>query len=301
MFGELTEETRSALSGQDTLPDQVLGHPERVPVQLKPYIAIRMTMTGRNFTRSPIRLTMAAAALAVVTLLSGCAATQVAIAKRDLDVQTKMSATIFLDPVKTADRTVFLQIRNTSDKQELDVTPDITQAIAAKGYRIVDDPDQAQFYLQVNVLHVGKSSATASQSMLSGGYGAPLAGAATGAAAVGALGGGHPSGRAFATGALAGGLIEAVSGAMVKDVYYSMATDIQVKQRLPKGKQATLSSSHKLAQGTSGSESVNFQDSVDMKAYQTRIVSTANKMNLEFEEAATPLRQGLIRSLSGLF
>lgn len=259
-------------------------------------------MNGRTLPRTPIRLTMAAAALAVITLnLSGCAATQVAISKRDLDVQTKMSATIFLDPVKAADRTVFVQVRNTSDKPELDVAPEITQAISAKGYSIVSDPDQAQFFLQVNVLYVGKSSSTANQTMLSGGYGAPLACAATGAVAVGALGGGHPSGRAFAAGALAGGLIEAVSGAMVKDVYFSMATDIQVKQRLPKGKQATVSSAHKLTQGTSGSESVNYQDSVDMKAYQTRIVSTANKMNLEFEEAATPLRQGLIRSLSGLF
>ncbi|MFN4267049.1 MAG: complement resistance protein TraT [Aquabacterium sp.] len=258
-------------------------------------------MNRSTFTRAPIGLGLAAAALAVVSLnLGGCAATQVAIAKRELDVQTKMSATIFLDPVKAADRTVFVQIRNTSDKQEFDVATEITQAVAAKGYRVVDDPDQAQFFLQANVLYVGKSSSTASQTLLSGGYGAPVAGAVTGLAVVGAMGG-SPSGRAFATGALAGGLIETVSGSMVKDVYFSMVTDVQIKQRLPKGKQATVTSAHKLTQGTSGSESVNYQDSVDMKAYQTRIVSTANKMNLEFEEAATPLRQGLVRSLSGLF
>lgn len=256
-------------------------------------------MNRSAFTCAPIGTALVTAALTVVSLnLGGCAATQVAIAKRDLDVQTKMSATIFLDPVKTTDRTVFVQIRNTSDKQEFDVATEITQAVMAKGYRIVDDPDQAQFFLQANVLYVGKSSSTSSQTLLSGGYGAPLAGAITGMTAVGALGG---SGHAFATGALAGGLIETVSGSMVKDVYYSMVTDVQIKQRLPKGKQATVTSAHKLTQGTSGSENVNYQDSVDMRAYQTRIVSTANKMNLEFEEAAPPLRQGLVRSMSGLF
>ena len=39
----------------------------------------------------------------------------------------------------------------------------------------------------------------------------------------------------------------------------------------------------------------------DWKTYQTRIVSVANKMNLEFDEAVPALRQGLSQSLAGLF
>lgn len=39
----------------------------------------------------------------------------------------------------------------------------------------------------------------------------------------------------------------------------------------------------------------------DVKKYRTRIVSTATKANLEYEEAAPPLTEGLIRSVSGLF
>jgi hypothetical protein len=37
------------------------------------------------------------------------------------------------------------------------------------------------------------------------------------------------------------------------------------------------------------------------KKYRTRVVSTANKVNLEYEEAAPALTQGLAKSLSGLF
>ena len=55
-----------------------------------------------NFRLMAVGVTMSA------VLLSGCAATQVAISKRNLDVQTKMSATIFLDPVKESRRTVFV-------------------------------------------------------------------------------------------------------------------------------------------------------------------------------------------------
>jgi outer membrane lipoprotein SlyB len=234
--------------------------------------------------------------------LTGCAATQVAIAKRDLDVQTRLSATIFLDPVKDADRTVFVQIRNTSDKPDLDVAADIAAAVAAKGYRVVTDPDQAHYYLQANVLYVGRSSATANQEALSGGYGGAMGGAMAGAALAGATGGAYgPSGRSVMGAALLGGIAETVSGALVKDVYFSIVTDVQIKERLAAGKSAQVNSKHNLTQGTSGSDQVTFSDSSNLRAYQTRIVSTANKMNLEFAEAAAPLRHGLVRALSGLF
>ena len=53
--------------------------------------------------------------------LSGCAATSTAVAKRNLDVQTKMSDTIFLDPVTPDERTVYVDVRNTSDQPGLDI------------------------------------------------------------------------------------------------------------------------------------------------------------------------------------
>ena len=37
-----------------------------------------------------------------------------------------------------------------------------------------------------------------------------------------------------------------------------------------------------------------------LKINRTRVVSTANKVNLEFEEAQAELTKGLARSLSGL-
>jgi hypothetical protein len=39
----------------------------------------------------------------------------------------------------------------------------------------------------------------------------------------------------------------------------------------------------------------------DYKSYRTRVVSTANKVNLNYEEAAPALTEGLTRSLAGLF
>lgn len=254
-------------------------------------------------TAEPRSKTLVAAGLvATAMLLTGCAATQTVIAKRDLDVQTKMSATIFLDPVPPEQMTVFVQVRNTSDKPELDLGPDIVSAVTSKGFTVVRDPKQAKFYLQANVLQVGKTDPTAIQQQLGGGYGAGLAGAAMGVAIAGATGGGYgPSGRSVMAGGLIGGITEVVAGSLVKDVYYSIVTDVQIKERLDDGKRATLNAKAVNKQGTTGTETVNFTDQVDMKTYQTRIVSTANKVNLEFAEAAPVLRSGLTRALSGMF
>ena len=119
--------------------------------------------------------------LAVLLLASGCAATQVALQYKDLDVQTQMSATIFLPPVSVEKKTLWVDVRNTSDK-ELDLAP-LTSMIAARGYKIVTNPDEANYRLQVNVLYVGKADRAAIDHALYGGWGGPLAGATAGAVA----------------------------------------------------------------------------------------------------------------------
>lgn len=237
------------------------------------------------------------AAIGAVTLLSGCAATQVAISKRDLDVQTKMSDTIFLDPVGEDKRTVFVQVRNTSDKQDFDIANEVTSAVAAKGYRVVTDPDKAQYILQANILQVGKVSASAAQ-MSFGGYGVPLTGAFAGAGIGAALGGN--TGGIIGAG-LIGGLVETVANAAVKDVYFSAITDIQIKSRQRSGVKSKESSRHNLKQGNSGGTTVTYDEETDFRTYQTRIMSVANKVNLDFQEAASPLRGGLVRVISGVF
>jgi uncharacterized lipoprotein YmbA len=58
------------------------------------------------------------AILALSVWLAGCAATQTSLSKKDLDVQTKTSTSIFVDAVTANKRTIYLDIR--SGVQEFD-------------------------------------------------------------------------------------------------------------------------------------------------------------------------------------
>jgi hypothetical protein len=234
---------------------------------------------------------------AMAAMLSGCAATQTALSHKDLKVQTKMSETVFLDPVGPAERTVFVQARNTSDQPAFSLDQELRGAIAAKGYQIVNDPKQAHYLLQVNVLSVGKADPSAAEKALGGGFGSALGGAAAGAA-VGYMASGGGTNGALIGGLVAGGA-SMIADSLVKDVTYAIITDIQISEKSQvKVFQNTKS---RLKQGTATTKEQTAVETVDKKSYQTRILSEANQVNLELQDALPQLKAGLVNSISGLF
>ncbi len=249
----------------------------------------------KNISKNKLTIQLSTGLLGLC-LLSGCAATQVAVSKKNLDVQTKMSASVFLDPVENEkDKTVYLQIKNSSDKPDFAVTEEINEAIKAKGYKVVSNPKQAYYVLQANILQVGKSSPNAAESAMYKGYGAD--GAAIGAGAAYIAG---ASSEAFVGATMVGSLASVVADSAVKDVYYSVITDLQIKERIKGTKKAQQTTAHYNQSGTSGGTFVSYSDSSDWKVYQTRVLSSANKVNLEFAEALPALKKGLSQSISGI-
>jgi hypothetical protein len=119
--------------------------------------------------------------LIMVGLLWGCAATQVAIEKKDLKVETLMSDTIFLDVEKNLPRTVYVDIRNSSDK-DFDLLGPVTARLTQRGYTVVQNPDAASYILQANILQVGQADPSALRTSVYSGYGGALAGGLAGAA-----------------------------------------------------------------------------------------------------------------------
>ncbi|AEY00249.1 conjugal transfer surface exclusion protein TraT [Oceanimonas sp. GK1] len=232
--------------------------------------------------------------LASILALSGCSAMHTAIKKRDLEVKTQMSDTIWLDPVSGSAKTVYLQIRNTSDK-DVQIAEKLRQNFEQKGYTVTTDANSAYYWVQMNVLKVDKMDLREANSYLSSGYGAGLTGAAAGALAAGY---GYNSSGAAVAGGIVGGIIGIAADAMVEDVNYTMITDLQISEKV-NGK-VSVNSQGALAQGNAGRTNVSYSKESNRMRYQTRVVSTANKVNLEFEEARVALEDNLARSVGGI-
>lgn len=234
-------------------------------------------------------------------LLAGCAAAGTAIGQRELDVQTRMTDSIFLDPVPPAERTVLIEVRNTSDRPDLELAMPVRQAVAARGWRVVEDPRQARRLLQVNVLQAGRSSRTAAERSYAGGFGSVVTGAALGGAAgygAGQLRGGEKT--LGIGGALAGAAAATVADAYVRDTTWSVIADLQLSERAPSGLVVSESSRSRLDQGSAAAQVQTSSGTSEWRRYRTRIVGTANRANLDWPEAAPQLAAGLTRSIAGL-
>ena len=231
-----------------------------------------------------------------VIMLVSCAATQTALEHRTLEVSTKQSETIFLDPISNKQKTIYVSVKNTSD-EELNIAPQLKPALIAHGYKVVNNPNSAHYLLQANVLKVGKMSAAASQSALGGGYGSAIAGAVAGTAA----GSFTQSSTGMIAGGLAGGVIGLAADSLVKDVNYTMITDIQISERVGKGIKINEQFQSHLKNGSSSATSQTSSRDSQYQRYRTRVVSNANKVNLKFQDARAPLEQGLVKVISGIF
>ncbi|AIJ09225.1 MULTISPECIES: complement resistance protein TraT [Edwardsiella] len=231
--------------------------------------------------------------ISLCLLLSGCGAVSTAIKKRNLEVKTQMSETIWLEP--SSQKTVYLQVKNTSDKTLDNLQAQIAEDIRAKGYQLVSNPDQAYYWVQANVLRADRMDLREAQGLLGQGY----QGAATGAA----LGAGITAYNTASAGAtlgvgLAAGLIGLAADAMVEDVNYTMVTDVQIAERTTARVQTDNVAA--LRQGTSGAKVQTSRVQGNQHRYQTRIVSSANQVNLKFDQARPALEAQLAKSIASI-
>ncbi|EIR5643392.1 complement resistance protein TraT [Escherichia coli] len=200
---------------------------------------------------------------------------------------------MWLEPA--SERTVFLQIKNTSDKDMSGLQGKIADAVKARGYQIMTSPDKAYYWIQANVLKADKMDLRESQGWLSRGY----EGAAVGAA----LGGGITAYNTGSAGTtlgvgLATGLIGMAADAMVEDINYTMITDVQIAERTRTSVRTDNVAA--LRQGTSGSKIQISTETGNQHKYQTRVVSSANQVNLKFEEAKPHLEDQLAKSIANI-
>ncbi|CCG40425.1 complement resistance protein TraT [Magnetospirillum molischianum] len=275
-----------------------------------------------------VRLRRSLVVFGAAIMLASCQAATTMLDKQDLDIQTHMSETIFLDPVAPNKKVIYVSVRNTSDHPELDLKSQIIMKLTARGYTVVEDPKAAHFLMQLNIIQAGPVDPQKKNSFLSSGYGSALESAVTGAAA-GAL-------TTYATGSTAAGvgvgagigIGSFIADRLVKDVFFTVVADIQISVRPEKGtsvKETTTTArlsgnASRKDQGNKGvgaSESVTSRDlnlssssngrtqSVESNSefikYNVRDVAYANQVNLKWENASPVLIDRISSSVANLY
>ncbi len=281
------------------------------------------TIDGMTFRHGGCARGAAIAALVLSSIgLAGCAGVDAVTNHADLDVHTHMSETVFLDPVPPTQRTIYMGIRNTSDYPDIDVRGPLAQALTARGYTVVDDPQAAHYLLQANVLQAGKLDNQQVSGILSAGFGQPLLAGAASGGLVGGFTGNANAGLGVGLGVAAA---SALFNYAYQDVTYAITVDIQLAERPlhaahvyqhththhghgNASTQVALTDSTAQTYGVAASGSGNsserdqdVEEDADFKKYNVRDVAYADKVNLRMAEAIPPLEQHLASSFANLF
>lgn len=250
--------------------------------------------------------------LLVIIGFSGCATTE-------LQTQTKMTQSIFLDPVKKEQKTVFLSIKNTSGQDMSQLESKIAAKLSSKGYKIIDDPETAKYVLMTNVLFANNLKEANAAS-------AGINGAVVGGV-MGAINSGGNGNSALGAALIVGG-VSAIAGKLTEDEIYRMVTDVVVRDRKDTKVYTTINTAQgqssigqesrsgfmnsfagqiKSNDGAGGKLSDNTtnqkvqQIETNYIEHKTRIFSEAVKMHLKLDEALPILIDKMAEQISGIF
>ena len=212
--------------------------------------------------------------------LAGCGGVKLSKAKKDLSVNTAISNSVFLAPVKPSERTVLVQVRNQSARLDFQFEEAVKQHIINRGYLIVEDPAQAQYILQANLLSLNETKKTP-DSMAD-----KVAGGVVGGLLGSTVGKGKGQKVGVAAGAALGTLATTAYNSDYLDITFTGIIDVRLQEKNPSGEKT---------------DDGEYTADGQWKKHSTRINVTANKVNLKFDEAQGKIRENIAKAISGLF
>ena len=203
--------------------------------------------------------------------LTGCAASRMMIRYDDLDTQTEMSESVFLELRSDLPQTVYVAEASTAGR-DLTIRPALDRGLMESGYTLVDDPDDATYIIQINHLRLAEVELHGDETVGDAIGAAWMAGAGA-ALATDILGAAGAAGEV----GLVVGVLGFLLDAKTKHIAHTLTTDVLLTETVP-------------GDGAEG----------EIRYHETQIVSGASKVNLELEEGLPTMITGLSRSLAGL-
>ncbi|WP_440993564.1 complement resistance protein TraT [Cysteiniphilum litorale] len=230
-----------------------------------------------------------------IILLSGCSTMGTYFSHKDLSVNSKMSESIFLDPVPDQQKVVYVQVKNTTTENLDGLKAKISEDLKKNGWKVSNSVDKSYSMIQVNVLQAGEAKDPQSAyAAISSGWGNVVTGGLAGVA-TGALTGNYAAGAAVGVGA---GAADWLGSQFVKDKTFSVITDVQISQKV-KGtvKEQTHAA---LAQGSATQTTQSYQTDSHWMRYRTRVGTVADQVNLTFKDAKPVIEKQLAQEITGV-
>ena len=210
------------------------------------------------------------------------------------------SNTVFLDP--SMNRTAYLQIRNTSENQNVTLGG-VQSKLTTKGYQLTKDPEQANYWIQAKVVYCHKAAeGVTPESVAKANFGAGISSGGTAMVSANSMGGDQtgkmmPSGmpdinammaQAMAMSGGRGGFpgMQMQQAPKEDGVTYLCVTDVQITDR-KMGKP--------LGQPMAG------QATTGPKVQQMRMVGHVRQKDLVIPEATTIIQEKISTGIAGLF
>lgn len=243
----------------------------------------------------------------LIVSLVGCSAVSTAVKKQNLVVESRLSHSVVLEPLMPEERIVYVKVHDiTGNKMRSAMTKSITENLKNEGVIVTTNPKKANLMLDATILTAKKTTADEANSYLSGGYKGGAEGALLG---VGIAGMSGSNGKTMVGAAVVGAAAGFFADMLVEDVYYTFVMDVQLRERPLEGDMIDNSTKNATAKGISSknSASSNISKSSVKRGsnfnwiiHETRIVTTANKMNLDVEEAIPLVQEKTSYSLTEL-
>lgn len=239
----------------------------------------------------------------LLTTIVGCGAMNTAMTKQDLVVESQLSYSIVLEPVAPSKRVVYVSVRDvTGNGMRKGMISQLKSNLAAEGFKLTLDPDEANFMLTSTIIQAGNTSKDEAYGYLASGFegGVALGG---GAALLGA------DNSTASSLALIGATAGFLGDALISDEYYTFVMDVQMRERPLSGdsisnkahnKSARKQSDGRTSTSSLSQSSVKRGDNYNWIVYETRIVTTANQMNLKITDAIPAVQSKTASSLTEL-
>ncbi|OCH73716.1 complement resistance protein TraT, partial [Vibrio breoganii] len=208
-----------------------------------------------------------------------------------------------LEPVAPHNRVVFVSIRDvTGNSMRRGMMDKIRANLNEEGFTITNDPQEANFMLSATIIQAGNTTKEEATGYLNSGFEGALAGGVT-AAALGA------DSRTIGGVALVGAAAGFLADTLIDDSYFTFVMDVQMRERPMDGddisnqtKNASLSAQASANRVTASKNTSNVTrgSNYNWIVYETRIVTTANQMNLKIDDALPAVQKRTASSLTEL-